>query len=245
MPDSVLPPPSVPDTAANDAAAAARTATSNDKSWAGWAISSFTNKLTTANGEIQSTANGSKPVESNAALSASVPRSSKSTPSAQLDHLEETPRATFQPLGRSFSDQIVPVSQPEEHTEEQKETDDFSGTWGGANDVADEGQQEDADPFGTVAEAEPSVSKAPAHKPAPVPYDDGGEPDFAGWLAAQSKAKAKRPLPKGLNKSASSTRGLPLRPTTTSKAKRIVPPPKPVETKPKNDNADDDWGGWD
>lgn len=255
MPDSVLPPPSSSGPTSNDTA---RIGTPSDKSWAGWAISSFTNRITTTTGEIQPTANGSGTAANDASRSTSIPRSSKSTLSSESDISKETLRPTSQPFGRSSSDQTVQVTD----TEEQKgaehfydSLDDIAGNDNDKNHDQEEGL--DADPFGTVPNAKPSTVGTSTHRPAPapVPFDDGGEPDFAGWLAAKTKAKAKKPLPKGMIKNAS-MKGLPSRSAATAKPRRIVAPPKviepkpaepqPVESQPKNDNddVDDDWGAF-
>lgn len=238
MADTVLPPTAHAEVEASKSDA--RIGTPNDKSWAGWAISSFTNKITTANGEIQPTLNG-KAAETDPTRSASVPRPAKSSPPAQLELPKDT-RPAPKPLGRSLSDQPVPVLQmhePEDE-EEEEEADDVFDAWGAMDDDNDE------DPF-TAAVASPKpLSPDPAHKPAPVPYDDGGEPDFAGWLAAQSKAKAKKGLPKGLNKTSTTNAGT-TRSTlaSTAKPRTVAAPAKTIDTKPKEEEIDDDWGAWD
>lgn len=232
MADTVLPPPSAaPEPQKSDV----QIGTSNDKSWAGWAISSFTNTLAAADGEIAPTASAAKLSEPEIARPASVPRPDKSSPSAQLDLPKQQPlRPVAQPLGRSLSDRPAPVVQ--EPIEDEGE--DVFDAWGAMDD--DEG---DVDPF-TAAVAspkptspDPSAAKAPA-----VPYDDGGEPDFAGWLAAKSQAKTKNPLPKGLNK-ASSTNTIP---TRAAPKPRAAAPAKKIDIKPKEEEQDDDWGdAWD
>jgi SCY1-like protein 1 len=233
MPDTALPPTSTADTTKD----AARIGTSNDKSWAGWAISSFTNKITTANGEIEPTSNGSKPAEPEISRSASVPRPVKSSPSTQ-----ETLRPTAVPLNRSLSDRPAPP--PKEPEEEV--ADDVYDAWGAIDDD-DEDEQKDDDPFASPAPSTSSITRiAPKPKVAPVPFDDGGEPDFAGWLAAQSQAKAKKALPKGLNKSSSTaTSASRTSATTASKPKTVVAPAKKIDTKPKEEEADDGWDAWD
>ncbi|KAG2414049.1 hypothetical protein HFD88_003240 [Aspergillus terreus] len=223
----------------------ARIGTSNDKSWAGWAISSFTNKLTTANGEIQpGSTNGAKPVEAEPARSASVPRPVKTSASAQLDVPKETLRPAAQPTGRrSQSEQPVPV------TQEVEDFDDGYDAWGAIDDD-EETQQKAGDPFDPFSPisnttASSTSAAAPAQKSTPVPYDDGGEPDFAGWLAAQSKAK--KPLPKGLNKTSTAT-ATPVSRTSSrnSATKPKTVAPKKIDTKPKDDDVDDGWGdAWD
>ncbi|KAE8354861.1 armadillo-type protein [Aspergillus coremiiformis] len=228
MPDTVLPTSPSPDAPKDDA----RIGTSKDKSWAGWAISSFTNKLTAANGEIEPSANGAKPVEAEPVRSASVPRPTKPSPLSKV-----TPRPTAQPLGhRSMSEQIVPT------TNDSEDADDVYEAWGAMDD--DGGEKVD-DPFSPVATTVFSTLGSPlASQPTPVPYDDGGEPDFAGWLAAQSKAK--KTLPKGLSKTttaaASPSRSSSHHSTTRSQSNATV---KKIETKPKEEDLDD-WGdAWD
>ncbi|KAH8425769.1 COPI-interacting protein CEX1 [Aspergillus melleus] len=234
MADTVLPPSSSsPDTTKD----AARIGTSNDKSWAGWAISSFTNKITTANGEIQPTANGAKPAEAEPARPASVPRVTKPSPLAK-----ETLRPAAQPLNRSLSEQPVPI------TQEEDEPDEVYDAWGAMDDDEDDqGQSKDDNPFSPATTTASSTSFAPAApKSAPVPYDDGGEPDFAGWLAAQSKTK--KPLPKGLNKTTSNTSVSRTASRSNSSKPKIVTaaPAKKIDTKPKDEEVDDDWGdAWD
>ena len=101
---------------------------------------------------------------------------------------------------------------------------------------------------------------------APTPsFDDGGEPDFAGWLSAQAQAKSKPPLPKGLTRPSTTTlgnnqqsgsarstttgsvgSGLGLRKLATAAPKPTSTVPKKMDTKPKERTADDDWGdAWD
>ncbi|KAJ5086405.1 hypothetical protein NUU61_007712 [Penicillium alfredii] len=235
MADSTFPPTAPTESAKSEA----RIGTSNDKSWAGWAISSFTNKITTANGEIQTAADGSKPPEGDAARSASVPRPTKSSPSTQLELPKDPKRPSAQPLNRSMSDRPVPVVRQKE-PEPMEDEDEVFDAWGAMDD-----NDPDVDPF-TAAVASPKISSPdPAGKASAVPFDDGGEPDFAGWLAAKSQAK-KNPLPKGLAK-ASSTNTVATRATVnTAKPRTVAPVKKPIDTKPKDEEIDDDWGdAWD
>lgn len=230
MADTALPPSSSSPDITKDAA---RIGTSNDKSWAGWAISSFTNKITAANGEIQPTANGAKPVEAEPARSASVPRVTKPSPLAK-----ETLRPAAQPLNRSLSEQPAPI------TQEDNEPDDVFEAWGAMDDEDDQDQWKGNDPFSPAATTASSASLTPAApKPSPVPYDDGGEPDFAGWLAAQSKSK--KPLPRGLSKTTSNT-SVSRTASRSNSSKPKVAPAKKIDTKPKDEDVDDGWGdAWD
>ncbi|KKK21074.1 hypothetical protein ARAM_004312 [Aspergillus rambellii] len=232
MPDTVLPAATSPDAPKETA----RIGTSNDKSWAGWAISSFTNKITAANGEIEPSANTTKPVEAEPVRSASVPRPTKPSSPVPSSQAKEKLRPTAQTLNRSLSEQPSPV-----HKEEP--VDDGFDAWGAMDGEEGDDWQNDDDPFNV---ASPSSSAASTSKPkaAPAPYDDGGEPDFAGWLAAQSKAK--KPLPRGLNKSHSTTISRTSSPSSTAKPKVVAAPAKKIDTKPKDADEDDGWGdAWD
>jgi len=239
MPDTALP-SADPEESTKDAA---RIGTSNDNSWAGWAISSFTNKITTANGEIEPTANG-KRTESDNARSASVPRSTTSTPAVEPNPAKKMLRPAAQ-LNRSVSEQPAPVAaKVEEH---EKANDDVYEAWGAMDDDDEEEHpSKDEDPFSPVIQPKPSPSLATSPKPPAIPYDDGGEPDFAGWLAAQSKAKSKKPLPKGLSKPATSTTTSRTANTPATKPKTVVAPAKKIDTTPKDEEEDDGWGdAWD
>lgn len=227
MAETVLPPTAPAEPNKSDA----RIGTSNDKSWAGWAISSFTNKIATADGEIEPTATSSKPTVPEP-RPASVPRPAKSSPSTLP---KETLRpAAAQPLGRSLSDRPAPVVHEEP---QEEEGDDVFDAWGAMDD-----DEKDVDPFtAAVASPKPTSPDPSASKPSATPFDDGGEPDFAGWLAAKSQAKAKNPLPKGLSKAASTNTV----PKTTPKPRTVNPPAKKIDTKPKDEDVDD-WGdAWD
>lgn len=112
-------------------------------------------------------------------------------------------------------------------------------------------------PSDTASLAPPQKASAPTIV---ASFDDGGEPDFEGWLKAQAQAKSKGPLPKGLAKPSTQANGRSgiTRTITTGSVgsgvgtKKLVGTtikPKPsatkvISTKPKD--ADDDWGdAWD
>lgn len=207
--------------------------------WAGWAISSFTNKLAAASGDIQSKA--AKPQLAPSEISSSVPQ------------VVDSPRA---PLAGSVSilhrQAVTGTSTPtraptptELYFKNSVEDDeDIDEAWGEmAEDVY----------FDAPTEVKPKTSPQ-------ISFDDGGEPDFEGWLKAQAQAKPRGPLPKGLSKPAASVgsisngRQAVTRTTTTGSvgtgigAKKLastVAKPKSattkaISTKPKE--ADDDWG---
>jgi SCY1-like protein 1 len=227
MPDTALP----PEPTGSTNAAPARIGNQNDTSWAGWAISSFTNKMTTAKGEMESAPTNGAPQHAQ-----STPASGRTTPAIQVNR----PASTVPPAPKP-----VPVQ----------------------DDVADFNDDDDAmDAWGEMDEEEDNFFDAPSKKKTSVAapaaaFDDGGEPDFAGWLAAQSKAKTGKAPPKGLSKPAAPSklglRPMPARSTsagltaqkaasTTTIPKAVTvkkEPPKPKEPDPADD---DDWGSaWD
>lgn len=228
LPDSVLP----PEPTGNAAAGPARIGNQSDTSWAGWAISSFTNKLTAAKGEMETT-----PTNAPAQHAQSLPPSGRATPTVQVHR----PASTVPPTSK-------PAAVP-------------------ASDVADFNGDDDAlDAWGEMDEEEDNFFDAPSKNKstnaAPVAaFDDGGEPDFAGWLAAQSKAKAGKVPPKGLSKPAAQSklgpRPMPApntpRELTTHKAASTTAIPKTTTVKkdlpkPKDPDPteDDEWGSaWD
>ncbi|KAF1354904.1 armadillo-type protein [Delphinella strobiligena] len=192
LPDSVLPPP---ETAT---ANVPRMSTpQNDSTWTGWAISSFTNKLAGANGDIQPKGNDA-----------------------------------------GSANQERPTSVPSKE--------DFGGDWGDMEDDA-------ADAWGDIEE---TPKPAATSRTNITHFDDQGEPDFEGWLNAQTqtKTKAKSPLPKELARSqpsantsskvGSATSNAQARVTAQAKAKStaaIRTQGKAAQPAATEDN-DDDWG---
>ncbi len=102
-------------------------------------------------------------------------------------------------------------------------------------------------------------TEAPKPQVAANPFDDNGEPDFAGWLAAQAgKKPGTKSLPKGLAKP-SNANGRPViasrnvttgsigisaaKKATATKLKPVVA--KKIDTAPKETGDEDGWGdGW-
>lgn len=195
--------------------------------WAGWAISSFTNKLGTASGQMAPPSNGASRVTSPEPRSSSVPppttvRKAPAIPTSS--GLKPTPKPSANPWDVS-------------ETTSQVEDEDFDTGWGEDDNPWAAGG-EDTDPFAAPL-VEPTAMTA---------FDDGGEPDFAGWIAAQSNAKSRKPLPKGLTKPKTTTSGArPAMPKSKSTsgvmaAKKAVPVVKPLP-KAKEEEVDEDaWG---
>jgi SCY1-like protein 1 len=210
LPETALP----PETANPAGVATARIGNQNDTSWAGWAISSFTNKITTAKGEM---ATSSNETSSTNQQTQSLPPSGRATQTIQVSSSRPTGAQSRPSTATSTSQAPRSVPEPEESIEA-----DFDG----GSDTFD------ASAWGTMDDDEDSFFDAPSTTTKPkssttttstaVAFDDGGEPDFAGWLAAQSKSKAKplssKQTPEGLTKStvngSGSGGGLAPRPTT-------------------------------
>ncbi|KAL8785548.1 MAG: hypothetical protein Q9213_003296 [Squamulea squamosa] len=219
----------------------------NDTGWAGWAISSFTNKLATASGEMQA-----KPP--NAKANGGELRPS-SVPPTTKTHKPVVSNSVSQLHKQAFTGSAAPVlartTTDRFFSEAQDEDDELDLAWGDAG--------EDSF-FDAPLQPEAAIEPKPL---VPVSkFDDGGEPDFEGWLKAQAEAKAKPPLPKGLSKPSGLTNGRQnaKRSTTTgqvgsgSGAKKLantaIPAskvtPKVIDTKPKEPSGEDDWGdAWD
>ncbi|ATY65094.1 N-terminal kinase [Cordyceps militaris] len=235
MPDSVLPPTQIGDSQA--ARMSTPQPTAGSQGWTGWAISSFTNKMSTAAGEMQTT-NGSAPspkAPSSPAADGCKPTSSASTLHRQV--LASPPASTAAP------------SPTPSAVAEELYGDDDAGGWGDMDDVDDDAG------WGEAA-SQPAAKSAPVTASA-TPFDEG-EPDFAGWLAAQSQKKpGGKALPKGLVKAGSAANKVPVKPAAKAKpvagsaAKKVPVKPtakaKPVAAKkidlaPKADDDDDGWG---
>ncbi|KAF2872409.1 armadillo-type protein [Massariosphaeria phaeospora] len=245
MPDTVLLSPGL---SSSGGSTAPRMGTpANDTSWAGWAISSFTNKITTASGQMQSNAASQSAADQRpSSVPPAVPTSSKPTSQAARSGLV---------LSNTKSSTSIPaiISPDPAAAFNDDDAEDFGGDWGGFGDDDDNGfgngatksatKDEDEDPWGTPSVTAPTTS-----------YDDKGEPDFAGWLAAQSQGKktTRNPLPKGLSKPSASKTTRPIvggRANTTGSAvvaKKVVlapkkPEPKVVAKKSKEDE-EEGWG---
>ncbi|KAL8813351.1 MAG: hypothetical protein Q9200_000307 [Gallowayella weberi] len=245
MPDSILPPP--PATGANGAMPRIGTP-QNDTRWAGWAISSFTNKLATASGEMQPKPTKARAGAEEARSSTVPPTAGTGRPAAagsvsQL-HRQAVTGSTAPVLTRTTTDRFF--------ADAQEEDDEIDMAW---SDTAEESFFDAPLQSETVIDTQPSM---PASN-----FDDGGEPDFEGWLKAKAGLKSKPPLPKGLSKPTGhpNSRQTAIRSTTTGHvgsglgAKKLattatsapkVSPVKVIETKPKESSGDDDWGdAWD
>ncbi|KAL1383274.1 armadillo-type protein [Phyllosticta capitalensis] len=262
LPDTVLSPAS--NTAASGPTPRMSTP-QQENSWAGWAISSFTNKLAAATGDIQPHANGGGLGSSQTdSRSSSVPpaaRPTSSTSTASALHRQATkpsnPFASASSTSLPATAGATPEAEPEDFGAEWG--DDFGGEDANDDDLDAWGKtDDDHDPFGPPTTTSTTSS---------VPFDDKGEPDFAGWLTAQAQAKsaAKKPLPKGLSKPSAASKTA-VKPAAAKpvaavkKATPVVPASKkaPVAKKEvkkaeqkkapaaEEEEMDDGWGdAWD
>ncbi|KAL8841035.1 MAG: hypothetical protein Q9170_001060 [Blastenia crenularia] len=246
LPDTALP----PSTTTPSTGAMPRIGTpQNDTGWAGWTISSFTNKLATASGDMQA-----KPSKMQTSpmpdRSSSVPPMMESrrpvlaAASASQLHRQAVTASPAPVLTRTSTDQFF--------NDAQQEDDEVDEAWGA---MADESF------FDAPVQQKPAVEpEVPNHNRL---IDNGDEPDFEGWLKAQAQAKAKAPLPKGLSKSSTLANGgrqTAIRSTTTGHvgsgtgAKKLAntakvssrPAAKETAAKLKEPAGEDDWGdAWD
>ena len=242
LPDTVLPPAT---TAAANGIARMGTPQQNDAAgWTGWAISSFTNKMAQASGDMQSKAPDLQEPPK-------IERSSSTPPVANTTRQPATSASasTLHRQAVTGPSTPAPQSPPESVSWDIPDDDEDGGeAWG----------EMDEDNF---FDAPLDAAKPKAEPTSAVSYDDGGEPDFEGWLKAQAAAKQKPKsslMSKGAPKmtSAANTNGRQgmTRTTTTgsvgvgSSTKKLASaapkskavPAKEINTKPKEE--DDDWG---
>lgn len=251
MPETVIPPETAqprmstpqPEAAAAQSSGSGAVAAA----WAGWAISSFTNKLSSAAGEMQPNGSGApSPVPSGLSTptSTTTPKRPTSSSASALHRqaLKSPPPTASSSTGDSFFADPEPQEDDGDAWGDMGDMDDSAGAgddnWGASSETLSQ-------PASSAA-AKRSVSSS--SKPTSTPFGDDDEPDFAGWLAAQAEKKnplvAPKTLPKGLAKGK-------VAPTTTV-VKKTLPiskkptPVKKIDTKPKADvDGDDGWGdGW-
>ncbi|CAK7225979.1 Nuclear aminoacylation-dependent tRNA export pathway component [Sporothrix eucalyptigena] len=278
MPDTVLPPAAT----SSEANGGARMSTpqpdpgnaSAASSWAGWAISSFTNKMSSAAGEIESGAaaqSGTPAATQPSQASAPSRPNMLSTSSASNLHRQalRSPSAS-QPVSRIASSSNIAgdsffADAADDTVNDDEGVDDAWGAmddgfgdddggdaWGNDGDSSNE----NADPFKPKKTTTAASSRSVSGTGGVQPFgNDDAEPDFAGWLAAQ-EAKKKgavaggKALPKGLAKSGTSAplakRPAAAKPAAKPTAKPVAKPvAKPAAKKINLAPKDnDDDDGW-
>lgn len=225
MPETALPPPQAAGANVAPRMGTPQTTEQSGGGWTGWAISSFTNKLSAAAGEMQS-------ANSPSTATSPAPESKRPavTSTASASNLHRQAVSSPQETSRGSSPNpsaIASAFAPPDDTME-----DEGDVWG------DMGDMDENDGFS----AAPSTSSKPTAAASATPYDES-EPDFEGWLAAQAQKKkpGTKPLPKGLTKSTATAAK---KPAAKPAAKPIVSKKK-IDLKPKDDDDDEGWGdGW-
>ncbi|KAI1430540.1 ARM repeat-containing protein [Xylaria sp. CBS 124048] len=270
MPDTALPPSQV----ADGAGPRMSSPPSNEvSSWAGWAISSFTNKLSAVSGQMQTPsteAPAPSTTPSPAGLEPREPKRSTPTSSASASALHRQAVKSPSPAPSRHSSTTAPDAYFKDALSTQPD-DDGDDAWGDLGDMDDDaadawGELNDnnttttTDPWSTTTTATtPAKTSRPAKKSVSVsskPFEDNAEPDFAGWLAAQAQKKHpggnSKPLPKGLTKSnnSSTVNNSNKKPLTSRSASAASAAKanagKKIDLKPKDTDGDEDgWGdGW-
>ncbi|KAK2737771.1 hypothetical protein FQN57_007419 [Myotisia sp. PD_48] len=203
-------------------------------SWAGWAFSSFSNISSGATGAIepaaQPSAPATPPVTVNKQSPAAKPAASRPKPA---------PAQSQSQAARNIGVDLLEDASNEE---------DAFISWGAMDDNGFDDVEPDSGKEDTFFDAVQVSDPVPASRQTQH-LEDQGEPDFAGWLAAQSKAKSGKPLPKGLSKSSATSRpgitSKSSKPVTTQKPKPVSQPKK-INTKPKESMDTEGWGdAWD
>ncbi|KXX80561.1 putative inactive serine/threonine-protein kinase scy1 [Madurella mycetomatis] len=266
MPDTALPPETAAAGGGGPRMSTPQPTESATASWAGWAISSFTNKLSAAAGEIQASSASPTTTPANGPSRAAAKRPSILS-NATLGKANSPQRQAVKSPPTSAP---LPSSSNKESSSffpDDDDADDGADAWGDMDDMDDgdgdgggnNGNQPE-DFFTADEDSKPSSTTLPKRTVTPTlttstatPFDDGSEPDFAGWLAAQAERKKKKALgggglPKGLAKTGSAGAATAAAKKTpagaaASKAKTGTAVKK-IDMKPKETDDDDGWGGW-
>lgn len=247
MADTALPPPSAVDSSTGQAPRMSTPQPSEAASWAGWAISSFTNKVSAAAGEITPTVNGGARPSSAPLVAERKPTGTASASTLHRQAVTSPPAVSARTSTSSNANDYFHDSNA--GADEEIDVDD---AWG----------EPEKDSFFDA----PSDAKSSKTLPvSATPFDDEGEPDFAGWLAAQAGKKATgKPLPKGLAKSSTSSANRPApanrvattggiggsgakkaAATAAAKPAKKTMAAKKIDTAPKDAGDEDGWGdGW-
>lgn len=245
MPDTILPPPST-EIASATTPRMSTPVNSEAASWAGWAISSFTNKVSQATGDIQETP--SIPTPRSSSVPANEPK--RSVPGSTASASALLRQAVIPPPSLSTR---TSTSSNTNYFQNSNDGDEDDDAWGAMEEEA----------FFDASEITPKTATSSTTNPF---GDETEEPDFAGWLANQSgKKPGAKPLPKGLARPSTSTATNGSRPSAAARssttgslgvpaAKKaasiaIKPKPKPtmakkIDTAPKDTDDGDGWGEW-
>ncbi|KAL2202765.1 kinase-like protein [Sarocladium strictum] len=226
MPDTVLPPPQATDAQAPRMGTPQATESAG---WTGWAISSFTNKLSAAAGEIQTNGTGATSPQ---AVQSPKPTPSRPTTASASNLHRQAMKSPTPDASRATSPNPSTVANA--FLAPEVVDDDAGDSWGDMGEMDDDGFVDTSTTATSSAKKKESATA--------TPFDEG-EPDFEGWLAAQAQKKSvsSKPLPKGLAKSGPAAKKALGKPAAS---KPVVA--KKIDLKPKEAEDDDDnWGdGW-
>ncbi|KUI74200.1 putative inactive serine/threonine-protein kinase scy1 [Cytospora mali] len=247
MPDTILPPQQTSEHAAAPRMSTPQPTESAAASWAGWAISSFTNKVSSAAGDIQpTTSNGATPppevkhhapsITTTSASASTLHRQAMRSPQPASATLSRASSSTFG--GESFFADPAPA---DDDADAWGDMDDNDNLFSDAATANNDSMASSTNLTAPKKEATRNISSSGSGSA--KPFGDDDEPDFAGWLASQQKSKVGgKPLPKGLTKSTTgkTTAAAAKKPVSKPAAKPVVA--KKIDTRPKQ--ADDDADGW-
>lgn len=263
MPDTVLPPPTAAagdvDRVSTPQPSGQANGSGSAGSWTGWAISSFTNKISAEAGEIEpedASADVAPAAKLTPSPAAPASKSAARMSSASALHRQavKSPPASA-PMSRASS-----VSNMAADSYFAQDGSNDADAWGSMDDGF--GGENGADAWDTpAADEDPFEPKAPKTMSAAAggtgnsgsggvqPFGtDDSEPDFAGWLAAQANKKGtSKALPKGLSKTSSNAIANTKRPTSSrlSSAPKATSAAKKMDLKPKETDDADAWDdGW-
>ena len=241
LPETALPTSS---TNAQPTVSAPRSENTRD-TWTGWAISSFTNKVAGVRGEIQTDTNGAS-----SARPALVARSETARPASTANDIPQKPISLGSlPTSTAQSSASLPIPFFAENNDNETSDNSLDNP---LDSTLPEEWANEPDPLADPLQ--PSISRSTTFNPwadadsndnAAAPFSTTAkenvdeEPDFAGWLAAQSKNKSKgranKVLPKGLAPSTSSGGAATKRPSISGRAATTgstVTSTKPPKKKP-------------
>ena len=245
LPETLLPPTTV---AATGAISRTDTPSQDSAGWAGWSISTFTNRLGSASGAMKIAAPvtvNDNSVDDQPSLTATA------APTSRRPQLAASATFTNHQAAKKESAVLPsPASDKQSYLEKPVVDEDVDEAWG---DFADDAFLNATPGSQPLHESERSQ---------PISFDDGGEPDFEGWLKAQtlSKSKSKGPLPKGLSKTPARPKATAATPRTSTSGnanprlatkgwaggslKQEPESAKAIDVQPVE--AEDDWGdAWD
>jgi SCY1-like protein 1 len=237
LPDTILPAP-VSGTSTprlNQPPTMGTTPADGGASWTGWAISSFTNKLATVSGSMEGEGPNGTAADQRSSSVPPAADGSKLAPPKPLVNAVHFKSMTTKSVNQNPFKPVSGTVSPDPAEEFDAGWDEAENAWGAGDD--------NIDPFAPKLSEETKTTSS---------IDEQGEPDFEGWLNAQSQGKSgsKKSLPKGLVKSNRPVLGKSASAGTTATKKTTLPSrtvvKKQEQPPPKAEEEDENWGdAWD